>query len=1409
MRRNKVGIGDSERVVSNSIKRISCGRKKRSRKNKQQELEKKKTSDSQRCADSEGSATSESSSAFHCFLAGLAWIFAVLHFNKKNKVSTEYDVIPNSAPKLIKVEPTAENKPIPSVGKSSSQDDVLESPAKSGQGNIEKVKINIESPTCDDEKSLTSERSKSIQKKEKQVQAKPQTDCTDLKEKSSISVVESPSPHSASASTIKNNGQSETSKKAEDGEQIFSKIPVKTGNNSEDSQGKTSSSVIGSSASEPLSLDSEQDEPVKEDGNDNKLSLEHQAKPEKILDDLQEKASVFVKDLLTSDSLKIKLSAMVEQSMDSGKILSKLPAQEETISDNLNGQSQVNNSDLTKFIKSEEKVQNTLKTFSQVSATCENNGVNEGHEKILINRVESLASDVSVSDVNSSGEQVLGLKVPVQTESAFECKLTDLQEKNSEFEIDSPLSDALFFDGKPEESKDIDAGKKLYSESQARSEKVLDNLQGNTSVSTNDPQTFDSLKMEQDAVIKEIGNGDKIPLKLPAQDESISDNLNEQSQVNNSDLTKFIKSEGKVQDTLKTSSQLPAQDETISDNLNEQSQVNNSDLTKFIKSEEKVQNTLKTSSQTESVLECKLTDLQEKNSETEIDSSVSNALFFDDKHEESKDIDAGKKLHSESQARSDKILDNLQGNTSVSTNDPRTLDSLKMEQDAAIKEIGNGDKIPLKLPAQDETIRDNLNEQSQVNNSDLTKFIKSEGKVQDTLKTSSQLPAQDESISDNLNEQSQVNNSDLTKFIKSEEKVQNTLKTSSQLPTQDETISYNLNEQSQVNISDLSKFIKSEEKVQDTLKTSSQTGSVLECKLTDLQEKNSEFEIDSPISDALFFDGKPGESKDIDAGKKLHSESQARSEKVLDNLQGNTPVSTNDPQTFDSLKMEQDAAIKEIGNGDKIPLKLPTQDETISDNLNEQSQVNNSDLTKFIKSEEKVQDTLKTSSQVSATCESSGTVEGHEKILRDRVESLASDLSVSNVNSSGEQVLGLKLPVQTESVLECKLTDLQEKNSETEIDSPISDALFFDDKHEESKDIDAGKKLHSESQARSDKILDNLQGNTSVSTNDPRTLDSLKMEQDAAIKEIGNGDKIPLKLPTQDETISDNLNEQSRVNNSDLTKSIKSEEKVQDTLKTSSQTGSVLECKLTDLQEKNSETEIDSSVSDALFFDGKHEESKDIGAGKKLHSESQARSEKILDILQANSSVSTNDPQTFDSLKMEQDAAIKEIGNGDKISLKIQLPTQDETISDNLNEQSQVNNSDLTKFIKSEEKVQDTLKTSFQVSAICENNGVNEGHEKILSDRVESLASDISVSNVNSSGEQVLGLKLPVQTESALECKLTDLQEKNSECEIDSPVSDALFFDDKHEESKDIDADKKLHSEVSFINILDGLATKN
>nr|XP_039257947.1 uncharacterized protein LOC120334504 [Styela clava] len=1028
MRQNKVGIGDSERVVSNSIKRISCGRKKRSRKNKQQELEKKKTSDSQGCADSEGSATSGSSSAFHCFLAGLAWIFAVLHFNKKNKVSTEYDVIPNSAPKLIKVEPTAENKPIPSVGESSSQDDVLESPAKSGQGNIEKVKINIESPTRDDEKSLTSERSKSIQKKEKQVQAKPQTDCTDLKEKSSIGVVESPSPHSASASTIKNNGQSVTTKKAEDSKQISSEvcfcsffykigstcprkitiryknliffitylyqIPVKTGNNSEDSRGKTSSSVIGSPASEPLSLDSEQDESVKEDGNDNKLSLEHQAKPEKILDDLQEKASVFVKDLLTSDSLKIKLSAMVEQCMDSGKILSKLPAQEETISDNLNGQSQVNNSDLTKFIKSEEKVQNTLKTSSQVSATCENNGVNEGHEKILSNRVESLASDVSVSDVNSTGEQVLGLKVPVQTESAFECKLTDLQEKNSEFEIDSPISDALFFDGKPEESKDIDTGKKLHSESQARSEKVLDNLQGNTSVSTNDPQTFDSLKMEQDAVIKEIGNGDKIPLKLPAQDESISDNLNEQSQVNNSDLTKFIKSEGKVQDTLKTSSPLPTQGETISDNLNEQSQVNNSDLSKFIKSEEKVQDTLETSSQTGSVLECKLTDLQEKNSESKIGSPISDALFFDDKHEESKDIDAGKKLQSESQARSDKSLDNLQGNTSVSTNDPRTLDSLKMEQDAAIKEIGNGDKIPLKLPTQDETISDNLNEQSRVNNSDLTKSIKSEEKVQDTLETSSLISAARE-----INGAVEGHENILSDRVES--------------LTSDISVS-NLNSTGEQVLG---------------LKLPIQTGDALECKLTDLQEKNSESKIGSPISDALFFDGKHEESKDIDAGKKLHSESQARSEKSLDNLQGNTPVSTNDPQTFDSLKMEQDAVIKEIGNSDRIPLKLPAQDETISDNLNEQSQVNNSDLTKFIKSKEKVQDTLKTSSQVPAACESNGADERHEKIWSDRVESLASDISVCNVNSTEEQVLGLKLPVQIEDKPEHRLADVQEMTS--------------------------------------------------------------------------------------------------------------------------------------------------------------------------------------------------------------------------------------------------------------------------------------------------------------------------------------------------------------------------------------------
>ncbi|XP_077966234.1 uncharacterized protein LOC120336264 [Styela clava] len=1422
MRRNKVGIGDSDSVVSNSIKRISCGRKKRSRKNKKQESEKKETSDSQGCAGSEGSAASESSSAFHCFLAGLAWILTILHFTKKNKVSTECDVLPNSGPKLIKVEPTADNKTIPSVGNSSSQDDILQSPAKSGQGNNEAVKIKIESPTCDDVKSTTSERSKSIQKKEEKrdgckspnkVQATPQTDCIDLKEKSPIRVVGSPSPSSASSSAMRNYSQSETTKKAEDGKQLSSKIPFNPEHNSGVSQGKTSSSVNDSPTSEPLSLDGEQDEPVKKDGNNNKLSLELQAKPEMILDDLQEKASVFVNDLLTSDSLKIKLSAAVRESMDGGRIPSKLPAQNETISDNLNEQSQVNNSDLTKFIKSEEKVQDTLETSSQVSATCENKGADEGHEKILSDSVESLPSDISVSNGNLTAEQVLDLELPVQTESVLECKLTDLLEKNSESEIDSSISDALLFDVKHEESEDIDDGKKLYSESQARSEKILDNLQANTSVSTNNPQTFDSLKMEQDATIEKIGNGDKIPLKLPAREETINDNLNEQSQVNSSDLTKFIKSEEKVQDTLKTLSQVSATCEN--EGTDEGHEKILSDSVESLASDISVSNgnstaeqvlDLKLPVQTESVLECKLTDLLEKNSESEIDSPISDALFFDGKHEESKDIDAGKKLHSESQARSEKILDDSQENTSVSTNDPQTFDSLKMEQEATIKEIGNGDKIPLKLPAQEETISDNLNDQSQVNNSDLTKFIKSEEEVKDTLKTSSRVSATFEN--EGADEGHEKILSDSVESLASDISVSNENSTA--------------------------------EQVLD-LKLPVQTESVLECKLTDLREKNSESGNYSSISDAHLFDVKHEESKDIDDGKELYSESQVRSEKILDNLQANTSVSTIDPQTFDSLKMEQDATIKEIGNGDKIPLKLPAQEETISDNLNEQSQVNNLDLTKFIKADKKVQDTLKTCVQVSATFENKGADEGHEKILSDSLESVASDISVSNENSTAEQVLDLKLPVQTESVLECKLTDLREKNSESEIDSSISDAHLFDVKHEESKDIDDGK---NESQARSEKILDNLQANTSVSTNNPQTFDSLKMEQDATIEKIGNGDKIPLKLPAREETINDNLNEQSQVNNSDLIKFIKSGKKVQDTLKTLSQvsatcenegtdeghekilsdsveslasdisvsngnstaeqvldlklpvqTENVLECKLTDLLEKNSESEIDSPISDALFFNGKHEEYKDIDAGKELYSESQARSEKILDDSQENTSVSTNDPQTFDSLKMEQEATIKEIGNGYKIPLK--LPAQEETISDNLNEQSQVNNSDLTKFIKSEEEVKDTLKTSSRVSATFENKGADEGHEKIFSDSLESLASDISVSNENSTAEQVLDLKLPVQTESVLECKLTDLLEKNSESEIDSPISDALFFNGKHEESKDIDAGKEFYSEVS------------
>nr|XP_039259844.1 uncharacterized protein LOC120336264 isoform X12 [Styela clava] len=944
MRRNKVGIGDSDSVVSNSIKRISCGRKKRSRKNKKQESEKKETSDSQGCAGSEGSAASESSSAFHCFLAGLAWILTILHFTKKNKVSTECDVIPNSAPKLIKVEPTAENKPILSVGNSSSHDDILQSPAKSGQGNNEAVKIKIESPTCDDVKSTTSERSKSIQKKEEKrdgckspnkVQATPQTDCIDLKEKSPIRVVGSPSPSSASSSAMRNYSQSETTKKAEDGKQLSSKIPFNPEHNLGVSQGKTSSSVNDSPTSEPLSLDGEQDEPVRKDGNNNKLSLELQAKPEMILDDLQEKASVFVNDLLTSDSLKIKLSAAVRESMDGGRIPSKLPAQNETISDNLNEQSQVNNSDLTKFIKSEEKVQDTLETSSQVSATFENKGADEGHEKILSDSLESVASDISVSNENSTAEQVLDLKLPVQTESVLECKLTDLREKNSESEIDSSISDAHLFDVKHEESKDIDDGK---NESQARSEKILDNLQANTSVSTNNPQTFDSLKMEQDATIEKIGNGDKIPLKLPAREETINDNLNEQSQVNNSDLTKFIKSEEKVQDTLKTLSQVSATCEN--EGTDEGHEKILSDSVESLASDISVSNgnstaeqvlDLKLPVQTESVLECKLTDLLEKNSESEIDSSISDALFFNGKHEESKDIDAGKEFYSEVSATCE--------NKGADEGHEKIL-SDSVESLASDISVSNGNS------------------------------------------TAEQVP-------------------DL------------------ELPVQ--------------------------------------TESVLECKLTDLVEKNSGSGIYSPISDALSFDGKHEESKDIDDGKKLRSKSQARSEKILDNLQENPSVSTNDPQTFDSLKM-----VKEIGNGDKIPLKLPVQEETINDNLNEQSQVNNSVLTKFIKSEEKVQEILKTSSQVSATCENKGAGEGHEKILSDRVESFASDICVSSGNSTGEQVLGLKLPVQIEDKPEHRLTDVQGKTLVTVTEPSASSSISLNrELQESSRKVEDGKPLQS------------------------------------------------------------------------------------------------------------------------------------------------------------------------------------------------------------------------------------------------------------------------------------------------------------------------------------------------------------
>ncbi|XP_077973651.1 uncharacterized protein LOC120341303 isoform X3 [Styela clava] len=1545
MRRNKVGIADSDSLFNQSTKRISCGRKKRSRENKKRELERKNIANSQRSAASERFATSENFSPFRCFLAGLTWILTILRFTRKNRVSTEFGTNPKSVPKLIKVKPAAANKPIPSVGNTSSHDDVSQatprtyrngrerrkqnsipkldsgnsqpsslsrcstpqdkperalnrtpdSPAKPGQENNKEVKINT--PSCDDVKSTTSVRPKSIQKKKKQrddcrspylvhptemIRAKPQTVRTALKEKILNKVVESPSPRSAPVSTIKNNGQSETTKKSEDSKQLSSENPVNPGNNPDDSQGKTSSPVKDSPTSEPLSLNSEQDEPVKKDGDDKELTEETPARPEsrffhyqpKLLGQIStfrfkrkdgtdghvgcgDPATQWVfgpkKPSPPSVFLSINFKDLGTVKRDGGQ--SSIWSQSGTTGSTprlvndytpdvtKSPQSKKNLADAFRFpfrVPSSPEARSSYFQRKIFGSAIENPppptpSVSFSFGQAFETQPTPRESLIDCQRKNfgywnetpppsarsfSEDQQEIGYRegidrtVLTKPDPGLDYELTNFQQYESESNVSSPECHVRFFND----------GVEVFLE---RTPPRSGRRRRNTS-----PPARDSPKIE------EIGDGEKIPTKAESRPESKLTDLQESSSESEVETHVRFFNDGVEVFLDKTPPRSRRRRRKTSAFANDSQTFGSSRMAQYAAVKE-IGGVDRIPSKTYFGLESKLTDLQGKNSESDRESPISDSHFFDEKSGESKKIDDVKQ--SRGQAKPENILGDLQEKTSASADDSQTFHSSKMEQDAAVKEIGDGDKMPSELPSEEKTTGDNT--------TDSAEYKPEHSDMQEKTSVTVAKPSTSSPISLNRDQQESSKEVEDVKSLPSEaesrpeSKLTDLQESSSESEVETHVRFFNdgvevfldktpptsrrrrrktpafANDSQTVGSSRMAQYAAVKD-IGDVDRIPSKTESGLESKLTDLLERNSESDRESPISDSLFFDEKPEESKKIDDVKQ--SRGQTKSENILGDLQEKTSASADDSQTFDSFKMEQDAAVEKLGDGDKMPSELPAETKTTSDNTTDSVEYKpeHSDLQEKTsvtvakpstsspislnreqqESSKEVEDVKSLPSEAESRPESKLTdlqessseseVETHVRFFNDGVEVFLDKTPPTSRRrrrktpafANDSQTFGSsrmaqyaavedigdvdRIPSKTESGLESKLTDLLERNSESDRESPISDSLFFDEKPEESKKIDDVKQ--SRGQTKSENILGDLREKTSASADDSQTFDSFKMKQDVAVEKLGDGDKMPSELPAEKKTTSDNTTDsvEYKPEHSDLQEKTsvtvakpstsspislnreqqESSKEVEDVKSLPSEAESRPESKLTDLQESSSESEVETHV--RFFNDGVEVFLEDTPP------RSRRRRRKT--------SSSANDSQTFDSSRMAQYKAVKEIGDDDKIPSK--LPSEEKTTSDNTTDSAEYKpeHSDL------QEKTSVTVAKP-STSPISLNREKQESSKEV--EDVKSLQSETLIQ---------------------LQCKLDDVEKKVSVSETKYPSIIAMQDQRVGNDSKFIFRNKRL-----------------
>nr|XP_039265732.1 uncharacterized protein LOC120341303 [Styela clava] len=1257
------------------------------------ELERKNIANSQRSAASERFATSENFSPFRCFLAGLTWILTILRFTRKNRVSTEFGTNPKSVPKLIKVKPAAANKPIPSVGNTSSHDDVSQatprtyrngcerrkqnsipkldsgnsqpsslsrcstpqdkperalnrtpdSPAKSGQENNKEVKINT--PSCDDVKSTTSVRPKSMQKKKKQrddcrspylvhptemIRAKPQTVRTALKEKISNKVVESPSPRSAPVSTIKNNGQSETTNKSEDSKQLSSENPVNPGNNPDDSQGKTSSPVNDSPTSEPLSLNSEQDEPVKKDGDDKELTEETPARPEsrffhyqpKLLGQIStfrfkrkdgtdghvgcgDPATQWVfgpkKPSPPSVFLSINFKDLGTVKRDGGQssIWSQFGTTETTprlVKDytpevTKSSQSKKNLADAFRFpfrVPSSPEARSSYFQRKIFGSAIENPppptpSVSFSFGQAFETQPTPRESLIDCQRKNfgywnetpppsarsfSDDQQEIGYRegidrtVLTKPDPGLDYELTNFQQYESESNVSSPECHVRFFN---------DGVEVFLEKTPPRSGR----RRRNTS-----PPARDSPKIE------EIGDGEKIPTKAESRPESKLTDLQESSSESEVETHVRFFNDGVEVFLDKTPPRSRRRRRKTSAFANDSQTFGSSRMAQYAAVKE-IGGVDRIPSKTYSGLESKLTDLQEKNSESDRESPISDSHFFDEKSEESKKIDDVKQ--SRSQAKPENILGDLQEKTSASADDSQTFDSSKMEQDAAVEEIGDGDKMPSELPSEEKTTGDNT--------TDSAEYKPEHSDLQEKTSVTVAKPSTSSPISLNRDQQESSKEVEDVKSLSSEaesrpeSKLTDLQESSSESEVETHVRFFNdgvevfldktpptsrrrrrktpafANDSQTVGSSRMAQYAAVKD-IGDVDRIPSKTESGLESKLTDLLERNSESDRESSISDSLFFDEKPEESKKIDDVKQ--SRGQTKSENILGDLQEKTSASADDSQTFDSFKMEQDAAVEKIGDGVKMPSELPSEEKTTSDNT--------TDSVEYKPEHSDLQE--KTSVTVAKPSTSSS-------ISLNR-EQQKSSKEVEDVKS---------LPSEAESRPESKLTDLQESSSESEVETHVR---FFNDGVEV---------FLEDTPPRSRR----RRRKTSSSANDSQTFDSSRMAQYTAVKEIGDDDKIPSKLPSEEKTTSDNTTDSAEY---------KPEH--------------------SNLQEKTSVTVAKPSTSPISLNREKQESSKEVEDVKSLQSETLIQLQCKLDDVEKKVSVSET---KYPSINAMQD---QEVGNDSK-----------------------------------------------------------------------------------------------------------------------------------------------------------------